>query len=135
MIDPTDVNSGDVLAVGMMTVYQDIDSDPYEFEMTVHNVEQTVDDDDGTVIVDIYRDYKRDQNDGYATRRIRFRGANPEYQQARGDPADPTWAKYSRDDFCNVREADTDEDDEDEVKAEETETEADADVDVDAVEA
>lgn len=105
MIDPTDVESGDSIVLEVQTVYQDIESDPYQMEFEVDHIEEC-EGEDGMPIVDLYLD-KYDDN-GDSTRRVRFRGKNPEFQQARGSGEEMSWAQFSRDDFCNVRRLEAD---------------------------
>lgn len=115
MIDPNDVTAGDRVDVEIITVYQDFPDDPededapdvpepYAFDKEIAEVERTEDEDEGVVITDLYLD--RYDDDGNFDRRIRFRGASPEYQQGRGDGDvdEKTWAQMSRDEFCRVSE-------------------------------
>jgi hypothetical protein len=136
MIDPNDVTVGERIAVEIVTVYQDFPTEnndveespePYDFAIDVAEIERDEDRDEGAVITDLYLD--RYDDDGNFDRRIRFHGADPEYQQGRGSgtPDEKTWAQMSRDGYCLVREAteddepiDADSDDEDADEADES---------------
>ncbi len=97
MREVEDLEVGDELYYEMRTVYQSGENpEPYCGNWTVGAVEIEEDEDGETVAVNVYTKHRIEENDGFATRRIRYVDDELRYEQARGDPENPTWAKYAR---------------------------------------
>ncbi len=106
MVEVTDLEVGDELSYELTTVYQSGDDpDPYTGTWTVASVELEENDDGETAAVNVYTTHRIEENDGFATRRIRLEGDELRYEQARGDPKNPTWSKYARDGGLSLERA------------------------------
>ncbi len=106
MREVENLDVGDEVSYEMTTVYQSGDDpEPYTGTWTVGSVETEENDENEIVAVNVYTTHRCDENDDYATRRIRSEDGELRYEQARGNPANPTWAKYAREGELKIERA------------------------------